>query len=87
MTILLYCNIAYSQNYLEKDTVDKITPVIIKGVRDNISLYSIKSTLSVPYSQVPNPDSVKDKNHMFFDTLKVKASKNQITKRLYDFIE
>jgi len=86
LAILLYCNIAYSQNYFENDTVDKIAPVTIKGVRDNISLYTIKSTLSVPYSQVPNLDSVKDKNHMFFDTLKVKASKNQITKRLYDFI-
>lgn len=86
LAVLLYCNIANSQNYIENDTVEKIPPAIVTGVRDNIPLYSVKSTLSIPYSQAPGIISVKDKNHMFFDTLKVKASKNQITKRLYDFI-
>ena len=86
MALLLSCNIAYPQFRSENDTIKKISPDIITKIRDNISLFSKKTLLSFPSSEVPALIPVRDKNLVFFDTLKARASKNQLTRRLYNFI-
>jgi hypothetical protein len=86
MALLLFCNIAYPQNRTENDTLKKISTDIIAKIREDISLFS-GGTLSIVHSStIPAPIPVKDKNLVFFDTLKARASKNQLTKRLYNFI-
>jgi hypothetical protein len=42
--------------------------------------------LITPASIIPTQVPVKDKNHIFFDSLKVRASKNNLTRRLYGFV-
>jgi len=42
--------------------------------------------LSIPASIVPTPVQIKDKNLLFFDSLKLKASRNHLTKKLYSIV-
>ena len=86
MALLLICNAAYTQSRPENDTLEKISPDIFNKMRDKISLFPKESLLSVPSSKAPTPVTVTDRNLIFFDSLKAKASKNQLTKRLYNFI-
>jgi hypothetical protein len=86
IALLLFCNAAYPQSRPENDSLEKISPDILNKIRNNISLFSIEALLCVPSSKVPTTVSVRDKNFIFFDSLKAKAGKNQLTRRLYNFV-
>jgi hypothetical protein len=86
MALLLSCNIAYPQHRSENDTLKKISPDIIAKIRDDISLFSERTLIVVPSSTIPASNPITDKNNVFFDTLKARASKNNLTRRLYSFI-
>jgi len=86
MAFLFSYNIAFSQFRTEKDTLQKISPVIINQLRENISLNSKDLFLKNSDAFIIVPIPVKDKNIVFFDSLKVRASKNQLTRRLYNFV-
>jgi len=85
MALLFLCNIAYPQYTAKNDTVKKIPPEVIKKISDLISVFSKQALLSMPSSIVP-ASVPADKNISFFDSLKIKASRNQLTKRLYSFV-
>lgn len=86
MILLLSCNISYSQYFSGNDTIKKIPPGVLNKIRENISLISKEFLLSMPSAILPAPIPIKDKNIVFFDSLKVRASKSLITKRLYSFM-
>ena len=85
MALLFLCNIAYPQYTAKNDTVKKIPPEVIKKISNLISVFSKQALLSMPSSIVP-ASVPADKNILFFDSLKIKASRNQLTKRLYSFV-
>ncbi len=86
MALLFSCNIAYPQYRLENDTLKKIPPDIINKITYLITLFSKKALFSIPTSIIPAPIPVRDRNLVFFDSLKTRASKNQLTRRLYSFV-
>ena len=86
MVILLSCNIIYSQDHSGNGNIKEIPPDIINKIRENISLFSKEFLLSIPSAILPTQVMAINKNLVFFDSLKVRASKNQLTKRLYSFV-
>lgn len=86
MALLLSYNVAYPQFRSGNDTIKKIPPETINKITNIISLFSKELLLSMPTSIIPTPIPVRDKNLVFFDTLKVRASKNQLTRKLYNFV-
>ena len=85
VALLFLCNIAYPQYTAKNDTVKKIPPEVIKKISNLISVFSKQALLSMPSSIVP-ASVPADKYISFFDSLKIKASRNQLTKRLYSFV-
>ena len=85
VALLFLCNIAYPQYTAKNDTVKKIPQEVIKKISNLISVFSKQALLSMPSSIVP-ASVPADKNILFFDSLKIKASRNQLTKRLYSFV-
>ena len=94
MAFLFSCSIAYSQkrqisdsiNHPESDTINKISSDEINKITSIITLFSKQALLLMPPTIVPTPVNIEDKNIIFFDSLKVRASRNQLTKKLYDFV-
>jgi hypothetical protein len=87
LIFLISCNISYSLNTsTAADSLRKIPPYVINKIRENLSMFSREFLMSMPSSIQPSPVQIKDRNIVFFDSLKVKASKNLITRRLYSFI-
>jgi hypothetical protein len=86
LALLLLCEPGYSQYPSENDTLRKISPAILNKIKENISLLTTEFLLITPASIIPTQVPVKDKNHIFFDSLKVRASKNNLTRRLYGFV-
>jgi hypothetical protein len=84
--LLVFCYDAYPQSYQEKDTLEKVSSDVINKLRDDISLFSKDIFFTLSEARVSIPDKAKDKNLIFFDSLKVRASKNQLTKRIYNFV-
>jgi hypothetical protein len=86
VVLLFFCKPAYPQNQSENDTIIRISPGTFIQVRDSISFFSNDTLIKLPSSLSPAPISNRDKNLVFFDSLKVRASKNMLTKKLYDFV-
>lgn len=85
VALLLLCSAAYSQSSFENDTLKKVPADVIKKISNLISIFSNQALLSIPSSIIPAPVPT-DRNIIFFDSLKVKASRNQLMKRLYSFV-
>jgi hypothetical protein len=86
MVFLFSCSIAYPRHIQENDTIKKVPPEVINKITEIISLFSKQALLSMPSSIIPPTITIRDRNIIFFDSLKAKASKNQLTKRLYSIV-
>lgn len=86
VALLFFCNSAYPQNRSVNDTIIRISPGTFIHFRDSISFFSNDTLFRLPSSLIPAAASKRDKNLVFFDSLKVRASKNMLTKKLYDFL-
>lgn len=86
IAFLISCTVAYPQKHPENDTIKKIPTEVINKITDLITLFSREVLLSMPGSIIPTPVKLKDRNIIFFDSLKVRASKNQLTKKLYNIM-
>jgi hypothetical protein len=85
VALFFKCNIAIPQNTSVNDTLEKISPEVINKISNLISVISKQVLLSMP-SLIVRASVPADKNILFFDSLKLKASRNQLTKRLYSFV-
>ncbi|MCX6254705.1 MAG: hypothetical protein NTV31_09555 [Bacteroidia bacterium] len=86
LALLFFCNPAYPQVQSENDTIIKISPGTFIHIRDSVSFFSKDTVLRLPSALVPDTIVRRDKNLVFFDSLKARASKNVLTKKLYDFV-
>ncbi len=76
----------YSQNIPANDTVIKISPGTLIQIGDSTTFFSKDTVLVLPASMKKATASKENRNMIFFDSLKAKASKNTITKKLYDLV-
>ena len=84
-SLLVICNTIYPQKQSGKEKV--LIPVPGAFIHINDSIYfSPGASLSQEASSLVPAKITEDKLNLFLDSLKVKASKNLITKKLYDFI-
>lgn len=86
VALLSFCNTAYPQIRAVNDSIIRIPPGIFIQIRDSISFFSNDTLFILPSSLIPANIYRKDKNLIFFDSLKVRASKNMLTKKLYDIV-
>jgi hypothetical protein len=84
--VLLYCNKAYSQEQDERDTILKVEPGTYIQIRDSLSFFLNDTLIRLPSSIIPSASNRKDKNLLYYDTLKQRASKKNLTKRIYDLV-
>jgi hypothetical protein len=85
-SLLFFYYPAYTQNKSENDTIFRITPGTFIKISDTISFFSNDTLLRNQSSIIRPSVPGKDKNLVFFDSLKARASKNRITQKLYDFV-
>ncbi len=86
LALLFFCNTAYPQIHSDNDTIIRIVPGSFIQIRDSLSFFSRDTLFRLPSSLIPATVTKRDKNLMFYDSLKARASKNRLTKRLYDFV-
>jgi hypothetical protein len=86
LALLFLCRPAYSQNQSQNDTIIKISPGTFIQIRDSISFFSNDTLIRLPSSLIHPAKLSSDKNLMFFDSLKSRALKNLLTKKIYDFV-
>ncbi len=87
ITALALLNInVNSQKRSEPDTIIQASPRDYFMLRENLLYFGIDLPADIPHKLIPPSLSDNDSNPLFFDSLKVKASKYLITKKLYDFV-
>lgn len=86
MALLFFCSPAYSQNQPQNDTTIKISPGTFIQIRDSLSFFSNDTLLELPSSLIPSAIPGSDKSISFYNSLKSKASKGKLTKRIYDLV-
>jgi hypothetical protein len=86
LTLLLLCTNIYCQTPPVNDTLKKIPVEVINKITNILTLFTKELLISIPGTIVPTTVQIKDRNIVFFDSLKVRASRNQLTKRLYSFV-
>jgi hypothetical protein len=86
MALLFFCINAYTQNRLVNDSISKISTDHLFRNADRISFFPKDSLYKSSSSLISAKNSKSNKNIVFFDSLKSRASKNTISKQLYDLI-
>jgi len=86
LALLFFCINVYPQNRSGNDTILKISPDIFFRNKDSISIFSKNHVNRPPASLIPVKINKRNKEIVFFDSLKSRASKNIISKQLYDLI-
>jgi hypothetical protein len=84
--LLLFCTYAYTQSHQGNDTLIRIAAVKPVNISDRITIFPTDTLIRLQSSIVPSGIYTKDKSIIFFDSLKVRASKNSLTKKIYDII-
>ncbi len=85
LVLLLSCNIAFPQVRREKISINHISRKTVVNLRKDIPPLFNDSLRAESFKLMPLPHP-SDRSTKFYDTLKVRASKNRFTKRLYDFL-
>lgn len=76
----------YSQKHSENDTINFTLPQDYYRIWKNQLLFGPEWPVNSPNKLIPPTLSDNDRNPLFFDSLKIKASKRLITRKLYDFV-
>jgi len=86
LALLVFCTNLYSQIDTGNDTIIKITPGTFIQIGDSTSFFSNDTLFVLPGSVKKAITSEREKTLVFYDSLKAKASKNPITRKIYDFV-
>lgn len=84
--ILFFCSHATAQTRSDDDTISGISLYTNLYRTDSIFYFSNPALSNLPRSLIIPRVYRNNKNLIFFDSLKVKASKNSFTKKLYNII-
>jgi hypothetical protein len=83
---LFLCNTLYSQGTITRDSILKAIINIPALSLENIRLSLTRTDISSVSKPIPPSGSEDEKTHIFLDSLKNRASKTLITRKLYDFV-
>ncbi len=84
--LLLFCNRVNSQNHSKNDSIKKVLPGSFIPNK-NIGAILLSDTLfNLQLSHIQPGIIATDKNLVFYDSLKARASKKILMKKLYDFV-
>jgi hypothetical protein len=83
LVLLLSCNYSYSQVREQRNNITPIPQKVLTNIKNKIPELARDTLSGIPSSLIP-PSRPKDKVDIFYDSLKVRASKNAFTKKLYD---
>jgi hypothetical protein len=83
---LFLCIGSYSQEKSLQDSLFKKKDKILALSVENLRLFSVTNASSFHPELVPLTDSENEKTKNFLDSLKIRASKTLITRKLYDFV-
>lgn len=86
VSLLIFFNNAYSQKYSDSDKTIKIFRGSFVKIKDSVSFFSGDTILKLPSSLTPVTSFETERNFMFYDSLKAKASKYPLTRKLYDLV-
>ena len=86
LALLFFCSKVYPQNQPANDSIKAISAGSGIYFRNNNSFFPDDSLSKLPSSLIPATALKKDKNHIFYDSLKVRASRSLLTRKLYDFV-
>jgi hypothetical protein len=86
LVLLFFFPVAFSQVRSVNEPISKISIQVLIIEKDHIFSSILDTILKSRSSVLSSPLLVKDKNLVFFDSLKIKASKKKMMKRLYDFV-
>lgn len=84
--LLFFCNLVYPQNHSENDSIIRVSPGSFIHIIYSGSCFQYDTLSRFPSLLIPAKVPSRDKNLVFFDSLKVRASKKMLTKRLYEFV-
>jgi hypothetical protein len=85
--VLLFLNAeGNSQDQYNGDTIIRVPPGTFIQVRDSLSFFLNDTLLKLPASIIRSSGLKQDKNILYFDTLKQRASRKPLTKKLYDLV-
>jgi hypothetical protein len=84
IVLLISCNISYSQSFSKEAGVNEIPQRSIAEILEKMESFTSDSLSG--YSLLRPPDLHPARNELFYDTLKVRASKNRFTRQIYDFV-
>jgi hypothetical protein len=80
------CGLSYSQVTTTIDSLRKTSVDIVPSILHNIKIILTESTDSQPYDPIPPVDRENNRTTIFLDSLKNRASRTLITRKLYDFV-
>ena len=83
---LILCSTLYSQETIKKDSLFNITGKLPALTLENIKISLTGSVIPPASRPIPPSGSDNDKTLIFLDSLKSRASKTLITRKLYDFV-
>jgi hypothetical protein len=83
LVLILSWNHTYAQTPERNNTIKQVPQKVLKNFKNNIPELA-RDTLSGDLSTLIPPIRPKDKSDIFYDSLKIKASKNAFTKKLFD---
>ncbi len=86
LALLLYNVPLYSQIPTSNDSVKRSQPFRIASDLNCVHIFLNNALLKNPYNLIPAKTLSEEATSIFLDSLKVKASKNVITRRLYDYL-
>lgn len=87
LALAFFYNSGYSQGITERDTIIRIPKGSLFHALDGGYYFAPDSLqLSLPNTLIPPKQKDRDKNLIFYDSLKIKASKRPLTKKLYDLV-
>ena len=84
--LLLFYTAGNSQDQYNGDTIIKVPPGTFIQIRDSLSFFLNDTQLKLPSSIIPASGQKTDKNILYFDSLKQRASRKPLTKKLYDLV-
>jgi hypothetical protein len=79
-------SLVYPQNQSGPNTIPRISQEALLKLKENLTVYPGRDLSALAPSGNDSNLKVKYDNIIFYDSLKVKASKSLITKKLYDFV-
>jgi hypothetical protein len=85
LVLLLSCNIAYPQVRRIRTPINLVSRDVIIGLKQDIPPL-LNDSIRKTFSRLRPLGHSSDRNTLFYDTLKVRASKNRFTKKLFDFL-